>query len=116
MSTGMNEIADISAASSEDVDENQLESRTPSPTNPDEIETGKVYTADDVSNPPPLSLPSRDNESIDPDIAQAERRLWDRIDLALHEYSEEIMMISEEKKKRMAGARPAHGGKRQQLL
>ena len=116
MSTGMNEIAEISAASSEDVDENQLESRTPSPTNPDEIETGKVYTADDVSNPPPLSLPSRDKESIDPDIAQAERRLWDRIDLALHEYSEEIMMISEEKKKRMAGARPPHGGERQQLL
>jgi hypothetical protein len=116
MSTERNEIAEISEASSEDVDENQLESRTPSPTNPDEIETGKAYSADDVSNPPPLSLPSRDTESIDPDIAQAERRLWDRIDLALHEYSEEIMMISEEKNKRMVGAYPSHGGKRQQLL
>jgi hypothetical protein len=116
MSTEMNEIAEISAASSEDVDENQLESRTPSPTNPDEIETGKAYTADNVSNPPPLSVPSRDTESIDPDIAQAERRLWDRIDLALHEYSEEIMMISEEKKKWMAGAHPSHSGERQQLL
>lgn len=118
MSTERNEIAEISEASSEDVDENQLESRTPSPANPDEIETEKAYhTADNVSNPPlSLPLPSRDTESIDPDIAQAERRLWDRIDLALHEYSEEIMLITENKKKRMAGAHPSHGGERKQLL
>jgi len=129
MSTGRGEIAEISEASSEDTDENQLESRTSSPTNTvvdgavtempkdglnfetansrdksshisdermGENQSGKAHTTDMVSTHS-FSLPSRDTESIDPEIAQAERRLWDKIDLALHEYSEQIMLISEKK-------------------
>jgi hypothetical protein len=46
---------------------------------------------------PLLPLPSRDVESVDPEIARAERRLWGKIDLALHEYSQEIMMIMQSK-------------------
>mmetsp|Transcript_583 Transcript_583/g.644 ORF Transcript_583/g.644 Transcript_583/m.644 type:complete len:671 (-) Transcript_583:884-2896(-) len=127
--TGRGEIAEISEASSEDTDENQLESRTSSPTNTmvngavtempkdglhfetansrdkrsyisdgrmGENRSDKTHTTDIVSNHS-FSLPSRDTESIDPEIAQAERRLWDKIDLALHEYSKEIMLISEKK-------------------
>jgi hypothetical protein len=40
-----------------------------------------------------LPLPDRDEESKDPDIAQAERTLWGRIDAALQNYSHEVMMI-----------------------
>merc|ERR1712238_458219 len=127
--TGRGEIAEISEASSEDTDENQLESRTSSPTiavvngavtgmpkdglhfetansrdkspyisdgRMGENRSHKTHTPDIVSNHS-FSLPSRDTESIDPEIAQAERRLWDKIDLALHEYSKEIMLISEKK-------------------
>lgn len=46
---------------------------------------------------PLLPFPDRDMESVDPDIAQAERGLWDKIDLALQEYSEEVMMIMKSK-------------------
>lgn len=40
-----------------------------------------------------LPFPDRDEESKDPDIARAERRLWGRIDAALQDYSHEVMMI-----------------------
>jgi hypothetical protein len=42
---------------------------------------------------PLLPLPDRDEGSRDPDIARAERKLWNRIDAALHEYSQEVKMI-----------------------
>lgn len=60
---------------------------------------------DNTENVPLLPLPSKDVESMDPDIAAAEKRLWDKIDLALHEYSAEVMMI-EQKKRRLTGAYP----------
>jgi hypothetical protein len=44
-----------------------------------------------------LPLPDRDEESKDPAIAQAERRLWGRIDVALQDYSQEVMMIFDSK-------------------
>ena len=40
-----------------------------------------------------LPFPDRDEESSDPDIAKAERKLWCRIDAALQDYSQEVMMI-----------------------
>jgi hypothetical protein len=46
---------------------------------------------------PLLPFPDRDCESLDPNIAQAERNLWAKIDAALKEYSEEIMMIMKAK-------------------
>ena len=54
---------------------------------------------------PLLPLPSQDSESTDPEIAAAEKRLWDKIDLALHEYSGEVMMIRN-KRRRLAEAHP----------
>lgn len=42
---------------------------------------------------PSTVIPSRDNASADPDIAMAEKRLWDRIDEALRTYSREVMEI-----------------------
>lgn len=56
---------------------------------------------DDTDTVPLLPFPSRDTESVDPEIAAAERRLWDKIDLALHEYSGEVINIEE--KKRLTG-------------
>jgi hypothetical protein len=47
---------------------------------------------------PFLPFPSRDVESADPDIALAESRLWDKIDLALQEYSADVVMIMKSKK------------------
>ena len=67
---------------------------------------------DGTETAPLLPFPSRDTESIDPDIAAAERRLWDKIDLALDEYSGEVMMI-EEKKKRSMEAHLPHGEQNQ---
>lgn len=46
---------------------------------------------------PILPFPSRDVESTDPDIARAESRLWDKIDLALQEYSAEVVIIMKSK-------------------
>lgn len=46
---------------------------------------------------PLLPLPSRDEGSMDPEIALAEKRLWDRMDLALQEYSREVMEIKSRK-------------------
>jgi len=60
-----------------------------------------IEKKDDTDTIPLLPFPSRDMGSIDPDIAAAEKRLWDKIDSALHEYSGEVMMI--EKKKRSVG-------------
>jgi hypothetical protein len=42
-----------------------------------------------------LPLPSRDEASSDPEIAEAERELWDKIDAALEEYSHKVLMIEE---------------------
>lgn len=40
-----------------------------------------------------LPLPSRDEESSDPEFAQAEQKLWTSIDHALEEYSRDILAI-----------------------
>ncbi|VEU33518.1 unnamed protein product [Pseudo-nitzschia multistriata] len=56
----------------------------------------------DTNNHTLLPFPARDSESIDPEIAAAERRLWDKIDLALHEYSNEVMNIEKRKQNRLA--------------
>jgi hypothetical protein len=40
-----------------------------------------------------LPLPSRDEESSDPEFAQAEQKLWGAIDHALEEYSRDILAI-----------------------
>ena len=52
-----------------------------------------------------LPLPSKDSETMDPEIRAAEKRLWAKIDQALHEYSGEVMMI-QRKKRRLAEANP----------
>jgi hypothetical protein len=51
---------------------------------------------------PLLPIPSRDVQSMDPEVAEAERRLWEKIDNALKEYSEEVMAIM---KSKQTGAR-----------
>jgi hypothetical protein len=43
---------------------------------------------------PMLPLPSREVESLDPEIAKAEKRLWEKIDSALKEYSEQVIGIT----------------------
>jgi hypothetical protein len=45
-----------------------------------------------------LPLPSRDEASSDPEIAEAERELWDKIDAALEEYSHKVLMIQENRR------------------
>ncbi len=40
-----------------------------------------------------LPLPSREEESSDPEFAQAEQKLWSAIDDALEEYSRDILAI-----------------------
>jgi len=100
------EIAEITEASSEDTDDNPEGSRVSSPTNSTTSEffvTGK----DSKEEIPLLPLPSKDVASMDPEIAAAEKRLWDKIDLALHEYSGEVMMI-EKKRKREAKTHPVN--------
>jgi hypothetical protein len=47
-----------------------------------------------------LPLPSREAESDDPHIAQAEQKLWDTIDAALENYSREILAITAAKQVR----------------
>ncbi|KAL3912151.1 MAG: hypothetical protein SGARI_001305 [Bacillariaceae sp.] len=54
-------------------------------------------TAEESDEAPLLPLPSRDSESLDPNIATAERHLWKKIDRALKEYSEEVMVIMKAK-------------------
>jgi hypothetical protein len=48
--------------------------------------------------PSMLPLPARDGQSKDPDIARAERNLWNSIDAALQEYSREVMIIMQAKR------------------
>jgi hypothetical protein len=98
------EIAEITEASSEDTDDNPEGSRVSSPTN---STTSEFFVAgkDPKEEIPLLPLPSKDAASMDPEIAAAEKRLWDKIDLALHEYSGEVMMI-EKKRKRAAKTHP----------
>ncbi|KAG7346973.1 hypothetical protein IV203_006042 [Nitzschia inconspicua] len=120
--TSMQLVAEISEASSEDTEEHGCRSDTPSPLplefvapgHANEMNTvGPVFVdqssdelyLDDARNKSPeihdnaplLPLPSRQAESLDPDIAQAEKRLWDKIDAALKEYSEEVMIIRKSK-------------------
>lgn len=45
-----------------------------------------------------LPLPSRDEASSDPEIAKAERELWDKIDAALEEYSHKVLVIQESRR------------------
>ncbi|CAJ1930460.1 unnamed protein product [Cylindrotheca closterium] len=52
------------------------------------------------NSPPVVALPSRERgQSNDPEIARAEKRLWKRIDDALHDYSEEVMKILQKRKR-----------------
>jgi hypothetical protein len=115
--------AEIVEVSSEDTDESSSRASTPSPVPTvfstiaalntrgttaqavliaqsrdegidEDLTTGGKMLPSDV---PLLPFPSRDVESMDPDIAQAERRLWEKIDIALQEYSEEVMIIMKAK-------------------
>ena len=120
------EIAEITEASSEDTDDNSRESISllpiksntseiassmiiddilprPERKDPcDNIHLGNDVVGEDVTGYVPLlPLPSKDSESKDSDIAAAEKRLWDKIDLALHEYSGEVVAIKK-KKRRLA--------------
>jgi len=105
--TEMSEIAEITEVSSEDTDDTDnspQESIVSSPTNSTASDVGNVKDMgrnNNTENIPLLPLPSKDVESTDPDIAAAEKRLWDKFDLALHEYSGEVMMIKK-KKRRLA--------------
>ena len=45
-----------------------------------------------------LPLPSRDGVSDDPEIAAAEQELWEKIDLALEEYSQKVLEIEQRKR------------------
>ncbi|KAL3895876.1 MAG: hypothetical protein SGARI_007320 [Bacillariaceae sp.] len=56
---------------------------------------------------PLLPFPDRDRESSDPNIAQAERNLWNKIDTALQEYSEEIFLIMKAKESGSVGSTEA---------
>ncbi len=123
----MAEIAEITEASSEDTDDNSRESISPNPDTTELVEAVSINDAlprseheescddippgydavgnDDTEPIPLLPLPSKDSESMDPEIAAAEKRLWDKIDLALHEYSGEVMMI-QRKRRRLHEAHP----------
>jgi len=46
-----------------------------------------------------LAIPDRDEESSDPEIARAERKLWHAIDTALEEYSREVIKIQARRKR-----------------
>ena len=95
------DIAEITEASSEDTDDKSRESSfSPKPESSD-------FVDDDIAESVPLlPLPSKDSETMDPEIKAAEKRLWAKIDQALHEYSGEVMMI-QRKKRRLAEANPA---------
>lgn len=130
-------VAEISEASSEDTEEREGRSDTPSPLPLEFVARGCCEEAQPIGpvlvahsrdegldegeteacaegartrdqspaheHLPLLPLPSREVESLDPDIALAEKRLWDKIDEALKEYSEEVMMIRSSKKSRVEG-------------
>jgi hypothetical protein len=55
-------------------------------------------SAEVEDGPSMLPLPSRDGGSKDPDIARAERNLWNSMDAALQEYSREVMIIMQAKR------------------
>jgi hypothetical protein len=55
-----------------------------------------------------LPLPDRDVESNDPEIARAERCLWNRIDAALQDYSYQVMTIVNSRRKAVT-SKPSHG-------
>ncbi|KAL7573827.1 hypothetical protein ACA910_012406 [Epithemia clementina (nom. ined.)] len=56
------------------------------------VMANEVTARSDAKLPPTIiPFPDRDEESSDPVIAQAERKLWDSIDKALEEYSREVM-------------------------
>lgn len=96
----MNDIAEITEVSSEDTDDKSRESSfSPRP------ETSEDVDDDITESVPLLPLPSKDSETMDPEIRAAEKRLWAKIDQALHEYSGEVMMI-QRKKRRLAEANP----------
>ena len=57
-----------------------------------------------------LPLPDRDVESSDPEIAKVERRLWNRIDAALQDYSYQVMTIVNSRRHAANGpSQGAHG-------
>eukprot|EP00535_Pseudo-nitzschia_heimii_P005357 CAMPEP_0197180464 /NCGR_PEP_ID=MMETSP1423-20130617/5067_1 /TAXON_ID=476441 /ORGANISM="Pseudo-nitzschia heimii, Strain UNC1101" /LENGTH=617 /DNA_ID=CAMNT_0042630547 /DNA_START=116 /DNA_END=1969 /DNA_ORIENTATION=- len=61
-----------------------------------------THSTGDKERVPLLPFPSKDMGSMDPEIEAAEKRLWDKIDLALKEYSGEVMNI-ERKKRQLNG-------------
>ncbi len=94
------DIAVITEASSEDTDDKSRESSFSPKT-----ESSDFVDDDITEGIPLLPLPSKDSETMDPEIKAAEKRLWAKIDQALHEYSGEVMMI-QRKKRRLAKADP----------
>ena len=78
-------------------DRKELE-RSEAPTENEEREDVKPQSSSPPRSGVLLPLPDREEESRDPDIARAERKLWGRIDEALEEYSREVMLILESKK------------------
>jgi hypothetical protein len=126
--------AEISEASSEDTEESESRTATPSPLpiefvassmachaeqyhvlGPVLVAQSRDESADttsdvetqestkDLDDVPLLPLPSREVEALDPEIAQAEKRLWEKIDGALKEYSEEVMVITKARNLRARG-------------
>jgi hypothetical protein len=55
--------------------------------------TGTAASPGSDSESSVLPLPSREEESSDPEYAQAEQKLWGAIDTALEEYSRDILAI-----------------------
>ena len=71
----------------------------------EEAETGEqnsdpciVPQSREISEQEILPIPDREDSSSDPEIAQAERKLWDSIDEALKDYSQEVFYILQKKK------------------
>jgi hypothetical protein len=102
----------VSSPSSDDFDEDKNDLEHEPSLQPIQTATAEVCELRPKSVTPTeymgtLPLPDRDVESSDPEIAEAERCLWTRIDAALQDYSFQVMTIVNSR--RNAKNVPSHG-------
>jgi hypothetical protein len=92
------DIVLLKTVSEEEFTEKQDAAETPDEPRPEDSSPCASPQPSEPLEESTLPFPDRDESSSDPDIATAEQKLWDRIDVALREYSREVIVIMQKKR------------------
>jgi hypothetical protein len=92
------EEVSLRTVSEEELPEKQDPADTPFAPTPEESSTCVSPQPREELDEPMLPFPERDETSSDPEIAAAEQKLWDRIDVVLRDYSRDVVAIMEKKR------------------